>query len=124
MPSPLVEGIRALIAERVDAGVPLSSLERTHVLAALAARTDASRDTIDELEDAITQARAVLLSEPPAGLPDDHVKTVRRDATLRLLAAARACIDYDPFNDYNPTALLDHDTETHAGRKHRADIDE
>lgn len=121
MPSQLVNDVRALIAARHEAGSPPTALERTFILAALGKRT-AAGDVVDELEEAITLGRRVLLTEPPAEAPADLVRARRREAATRLLAAARAVLDDDPFLDgYDPAAAAP-DTD-HGGRPERADLD-
>jgi hypothetical protein len=123
MPSQLVTDVRHLIRDRTDAGRPLTALEHTFLLAAIAPRTGAAgRDVVAELEDAITYGRRVLLADPPAGTDPAVVDQRRREAARRLLAAARAALDFDPFVDtYDPTAALP--TADHGGRPARADID-
>ncbi|MEG1971493.1 MAG: hypothetical protein RR101_15385, partial [Burkholderiaceae bacterium] len=112
MPSPLVTSIRALIRERRESGRPVSDLERAMILSAVTAhRTDG--DVAEELERAINNARGVLLSDP------EPFQDVRRAAVRRLLAAARAALDYEPApHEYDPTAAA-----TEKPRRDRADID-
>lgn len=118
MPSQLVTAVRALLTERADAGVPLTALERTFLLSALAPRTGASDDVVGQLEAAIVYARRVLLTDPPAGTDPAVVDQRRREATLRLIGAARAAIDYDPFAQRTTTPELPPDP-----RPKRADVD-
>lgn len=121
MTSQLVAGIRALLTERADAGHPLTSLERTFILAAIAPRTRASDDVAADLEAAIVYARRVLLADPLPGADPAVVDRTRKAAARRLLAAARSCLDYDPFNATDPTATLP--TDDRGGRPARADVD-
>lgn len=120
MPSELVDGVRALIRARVDAGKPVTDLERTLILATLARRVRADKDVVDELEAAIATARIVLLGRPIAA--PEHPLDERRAAIRRLLAASRAVLDYDPFVEYDPAATAP--AVDHGGRKRRADIDD
>lgn len=96
MPSQLVTDVRQLITDRTEAGLPLTALERTFLLAAIAPRSGAGTDVVEELDAAITYGRRVLLAEPPAGTDPTVVAQRRREAATRLLAAARAAIDFDP----------------------------
>lgn len=112
MPSELVDGVRALIRTRVDAGRPVTDLERTLILATLARRVRADEDVVDELEAAIVAARYTLA--------ESHAEH-RPAAIRRLLAASRAVLDYDPFVEYDPAATAP--AVDHGGRKPRADID-
>ena len=106
MPSQLVAEVRRMIREREEAGQPLTSLERTFILAAVVPRRN-TPDLVDELEAAIGEARKVLLAAPPAGIDPAQVDTVRRRTTRRLLAAARDLIDYDPaLEPHDPSAIL------------------
>lgn len=106
MASQLVDDVRRLLRDRAEAGVPLTALERTFLLAAMAPRSGASGDVVDELEAAITYARRVLLADPPAGTDPAVVEQRRREAALRLIGAARSAITYDPFVDREPNAEL------------------
>lgn len=119
MPSQLVTDVRRLLAERTEAGAPLTALERTFLLAAIAPRTNASADVVTELDDAITYARRVLLSEPPTGTDPRVVAQRRREAAGRLIAAARNALDYDPFLNLEDR-LPDHPADP---RPKRADVD-
>lgn len=120
MPSQLVDEVRRLIRDREEAGRPLTALERTFIEAAIIPRRN-TPDLVDELEHALADARMVLLGEPPQGWPADRVARVRRSATARLIAAARAVLDHDPAREADepdtPLPELDPD------RRRRADVD-
>ena len=106
MPSQLVDEVRRMVRDREEAGRPLTSLERTFILAAVVPRRNMP-DLVDELEGALVEARKVLLADPPAGLTPAQVDTVRRRTTRRLLAAARSLLDHDPaLEEHDPTAAL------------------
>lgn len=106
MPSQLVAEVRQLIRAREEAGSPLTSLERTFIMAAVVPRRNMP-DLVDELEAALVEARRVLLADPPNGLDPAQVDTVRRRTTRRLLAAARMLLDHDPaLEDHDPNATL------------------
>lgn len=106
MPSQLVAEVRQLIHAREEAGSPLTSLERTFIMAAVVPRRNMP-DLVDELEAALVEARRVLLADPPKGLDPAQVDTVRRRTTRRLLAAARMLLDHDPaLEDHDPNATL------------------
>ena len=121
MPSQLVRDVRQLITERTEAGVPLSAIERTFILSAIAPRTGAGTDVVDELDAAIVYGRRVLLADPPAGTDPAVVAQRRREAATRLLAAARAAIDFDPFLEEREPALAT--TLPPDPRPKRADVD-
>lgn len=106
MPSQLVTSVRALLAERADAGLPLSAIERTFILAAITPATPTSGDVLTELESAITEGRRILLADPPTTADPAQVDRVRKVAARRLLAAARSAIDYDPTREFDPTANI------------------
>lgn len=118
MPSQLVDDVRALLRERAEAGRPLTALERTFLLAAMAPRTATGSDVVDELEAAITDARRYCLTDPPPQVAREDVDKARRAAVVRLLAAARAAIDYDPVPP--ATDDVDHPADP---RPRRADVD-
>lgn len=122
MPSQLVTDVRRLIAERTEAGAPLSAIERTFLLSVIAPpRSRASVDVVEELEEAITYGRRVLLTDPPATAAPDVVAQRRREAATRLLAAARAALDFDPAREFDPATT---DTDLPADpRPKRADVD-
>lgn len=122
MASQLVDDVRRLLRDRAEAGVPLTALERTFLLAAMAPRSAASGDVVDELEEAITYARRVLLGDPPKGTDPAVVDQRRREAARRLLAAARAAISYDPFIDTEPEVNATA-ADTDSPRPHRLDVD-
>lgn len=122
MPSELVNGIRALLAEREEEGRRVTAPERAMILATLARYDRAGGDVVDELEAAIAYARRVCLTEPPAGTPLDVVAQRRRDAVLRMFAASRALLDFTPPDPtYDPTANID--TTTADLPRARADVD-
>lgn len=120
MPSQLVAEVRRMVRDREEAGQPLTSLERTFILAAVVPRRNMP-DLVDELEAALVEARKVLLADPPPGVPPAQVDTVRRRTTRRLLAAARGLLDHDPAREElepdTPLPELDPD------RRLRADVD-
>lgn len=119
MASQLVDDVRRLIRDRVEAGHPLTDLERVFLLAAIAPKATAG-DVVDELEEAIRLGRSILLGTPPSGWAPTQVEAMRRQAASRLLAAARAVLDFDPFREpYDPTAAL----PTERLRPERADVD-
>ena len=119
MPSQLVTDVRRLIAERVEAGAPLSAIERVFLLSVIAPpRSRAGIDVVGQLEAAIVYGRRVLLTDPPATADPAVVDQRRREATLRLIGAARAAIDYDPFAQRTTTPELPPDP-----RPKRADVD-
>lgn len=120
MPSQLVAEVRRMVRDREEAGQPLTSLERTFILAAVVPRRNMP-DLVDELEGAIAEARKVLLADPPRGLDPAQVDAVRRRSTRRLLVAARSLLDHDPAleatEEDTPLPELDPD------RRLRADVD-
>lgn len=118
MPSQLVTDVRRLLADRADQGAPLTDLERTFLLAAIAPRTTAG-DVVDELDAAIEYGRRVLLADPPRGTDPAVVAQRRREAARRLIVAARSALDYDPFLDVN----TDLDELPGPGRPYRVDVD-
>lgn len=110
MPSQLVADVRRRIA---DEGRPLSSVERALLLATLAPPRRGGGDVVDELEAAIVAARYTLA--------ESHAMH-RVAAIKRLLAAARAVLDYTPPDpDYDPAATVPEDD--HGGRPARLDVD-
>lgn len=116
MPSKLVDDVRHLIRERADDGRPLTMPERALLLGTILPPTGADRDVVDELNDAITVGRRVLL---------DHASELgaeQRAAVRRLLAASRAVLDHTPSDDTRPPA---HRVPLAArgGRPYRADVD-
>lgn len=121
MPSQLVDDVRRLIREREEAGAPLTALERTLLTAAIHPRSNAPADLVDELEGALDHGRKVLLGHPPAGMDPATVHEHRTRAARRLIAAARAVLDYDPARELDepdtPLPELDPD------RRRRADVD-
>lgn len=116
MPSQLVNDVRALIRERSETGQPITDLERTFILSALGTRVRAGGDVVDELEAAIAETRTLLTVNTPEG---------PRRIITRLLAAARAALDYTPA----PTAPAEvlppevADADPLGGRPPRADVD-
>lgn len=123
MPSELVNGIRSLLADREEEGRRVTAPERAMILATLARYDRAGGDAVDELEDAIANARRACLTHPPANLEPAYVENVRRAAVTRLLAAARALLDFTPPDPtYDPTASI---TDTIAADlpPARADVD-
>lgn len=121
MPSQLVDDVRRLIADRTEAGRPLTDLERTFLLAAITPKATAG-DVVDELEAALATARRVLLSDPHPSADPTLVEQHRRRAAAALIVAARAVLDFDPFREpYDPTAALDGMPDD--PRRKRADVD-
>lgn len=119
MPSELVVEVRRLIRRRTEEGRPLTMPERALLLATLAPPRRTGGDVVDELEAAIAAGRRHLFTTPTT--PADVDAT--REAARRLLAAARAVLDYAPAypDDFDPAAtapLIDH-----GGRPERADVD-
>lgn len=108
MPSDLVNGVRALLLEREEEGRRVTAAERAMILATLARYDRAGQDAVDELEAAIAHARRVCLTEPSAATAPTVVAQHRRDAVLRLLAAARGLLDFAPL----PVADPEDDTAT------------
>lgn len=121
MPSQLVDEVRALIHAREEAKRPLSSLERAFLMAAIVPRRN-TPDLVDELEESLTIARRVLLSDPPPGADPAYVAQHRRKAAARLIVAVRAVLDHDPaLEEYDPTAAIPQDDDDEPRR--RADVD-
>lgn len=121
MPSQLVDDVRRMVRDREEAGAPLTALERALLIAAIHPRRNAPADLVDELESAITDARKYLLTDPPASVPYNVVVDARRGAARKLIAAARAVLDYDPAReDHDPTATI---PDVDDDRRLRADVD-
>ena len=112
MPSPLVCEVRQLIRDREQDGRPLTMPERALLLATLVPPRRDGTDVVDELEAAIVDLRRHALG---ATMPDET-----RAAARRMLAAARAVLDYRPA-DVDPSACLA--TMPADPRRKRADVD-
>lgn len=113
MPSELVVEVRRLIRQRTEEGRPLAMSERALLLATLAPPRRQGDDVVDELEAAIAAARYTLA--------ESHAEH-RPAAIKRLLAAARAVLDYAPAypnEDHDPAATM----PTERVRPYRADVD-
>lgn len=113
MASELVDEVRRLIRRRTEEGRPLAMSERALLLATLAPPRRQGDDVVDELESAIANARRWAIG---TDVPEDA-----RRAVTRLLAAARAVLDYAPAYP-----VPDHDDTPPPAerlRPYRADVD-
>lgn len=120
MPSPLVQQVRELLAAREDQGRPLSAPERA-ILIAILGRYDRRSGALRAVDDVVDEAEAAIVELRRVCITPNAPEPVRR-ATMRMLAATRALLDYDP------PAVIDHDTtvtpaEALTGRRFRADVD-